>query len=340
MPAAAGRPALERGTEVTFSWQDYRDHQRGGATFLGGARRPTRAGLTYRLQVSQSATITDGNAIDDVTVDQTTYTAPPNLSRRATSGGGSRPSTRTATGSPGRTPQVHQGDPGQTSTPRPTGPSTPTAPFPAFGSHVSSGEFPFRWTADDFDVTWKLEVYKNDDTTLSTANRVLIDHVEAGRLRPRPSLPPSSQPYRWRILRYDVTGAEARGRWSDLGRFYVDPSARVLTGPATGATSSSRTVRARLGCLPRGDTQATRYAVEIRNVGRHRVSRRLVDSATPGRRPDFPTGTYSWIGHRVRRQQQRDGHQPLADVLRRGFGGRPRRSPSIHTPGGPWSAAR
>ena len=31
--------------------------------------------MTYRIQVAQSATITDANAIDDQTVDQTTYTA-------------------------------------------------------------------------------------------------------------------------------------------------------------------------------------------------------------------------------------------------------------------------
>ena len=41
----------------------------------GGTRAPYQTARSYRLQVAQSATITDQNAIDDQTVDQATYTA-------------------------------------------------------------------------------------------------------------------------------------------------------------------------------------------------------------------------------------------------------------------------
>ncbi len=70
----AQRTRPRRGTEVTFSWEDYRTTN-AGVTYFGGASPSHQSAQRYRLQVAQSATITDGNAIDDVTVDQTTYTA-------------------------------------------------------------------------------------------------------------------------------------------------------------------------------------------------------------------------------------------------------------------------
>ncbi len=66
--------STQSGTQVTFSWQDYRATN-AAVTYSGGAAPSHQSGFRYRLQVSQSATISDANAIDDVEVDQTTYTA-------------------------------------------------------------------------------------------------------------------------------------------------------------------------------------------------------------------------------------------------------------------------
>ena len=119
--------------------------------------------------------------------------------------------------------------------------------FPAFNSHLSSGEFPFRWTSNPYDVTWKIEVYKDDDTTLSSGKRVFSTTSKQAAFVPPASLPPSTLPYRWRIIRYDATGDENKGRWSDLGRFWVDPAPVTLVSPSSGSTSAPERRRAEVG---------------------------------------------------------------------------------------------
>ncbi len=106
--------------------------------------------------------------------------------------------------------------------------------YPAQGQHVT-GAFPFKWTGQPFDVSWKLEVYKDDDTTLSPAKRVVnATPKQAAYVAPN-ALPPSDLPYRWRIVRYDGTGQDNKGRWSELGSFFVDKDQVTLSSPADNA---------------------------------------------------------------------------------------------------------
>ena len=149
---------------------------------------------------------------------------------------------RTATGSPGRTPASStKATPGRQPLPRRAsrpdrrpdsvpdlGARQPTARRPA--SSRSAGR---RRTSTS---TWKIEVYKNDDTTLSNGNLVLDAYVEAGRLRPArgaaavdAALPLAGAP-----LRRDAAPRPS-GRWSDLGRFCVDTRPCRLAGPDNGA---------------------------------------------------------------------------------------------------------
>ncbi len=167
--------------------------------------------------------------------------------------------------------------------------------FPAFNQHVTSGEFPFRWTANAYDVTWKIEVYKDDDTTLSAGKRVVSATSKQAAFVAAASLPPSTLPYRWRIIRYDATGAENRGRWSDLGRFWVDPAPIALVGPADGTVQPPNGVVLRWDPYAVGELQASKYSVDIRNASNQSVGSVSATSANAWSPiVNFPDGTYSW----------------------------------------------
>lgn len=291
--------SVETGTQVTFSWQDYRTTN-AGVTFAGGAAASHQSAARYRLQVSQSATITDGNAIDDVIVDQTTYTAYAKTYPegdlwwrvQAIDADGNRLAWSDVRKLVKQTPAANL-DP---TTPVPDDGVVDPGAYPVFNSHVTSGEFPFRWTSQKFDVTWKLEVYKDDDTTLSAGKRVLSTTTKQAAFVPAASLPPSTLPYRWRIIRYDVTGAETRGRWSDLGRLWVDPAPVTLESPASGSQVAPNGPVLRWDPYAVGLTQATRYSVDIRNGSGSSVGSVSNTAATTwAPTVNYPDGTYTWI---------------------------------------------
>ena len=79
-------------------------------------------------------------------------------------------------------------------------------------------------------MTWKLEVYKDDDTTLSPAKRV-VSRPQAGGVRRRTALPPSDLAYRWRIVRYDATGQDNKRPLVRAGPFFVDKDPVTLSSP-------------------------------------------------------------------------------------------------------------
>ncbi len=285
--------STQTGTQVTFSWEDYRTTN-AGVTYAGGAAPAHQSGLRYRLQVSQSATIQDGNAIDDVTVDQTTYTAfldtypEGDLWWRvqAIDAKGNRLAWSDTRKFTKATPATIL---------NPADGTVDAGAFPAFNQHVTSGEFPFRWTANAFDVTWKIEVYKDDDTTLSSGKRVVSATSKQAAFVPLVSLPPSTLPYRWRIIRYDATGDENKGRWSGLGRFWVDPSPVNLVSPSTGSIQPPNGVLLKWDPYAVGELQASKYAVDIRNASNQSVGSVAATSANAWAPiVNFPDGTYTW----------------------------------------------
>ncbi|HEX5089726.1 MAG TPA: Ig-like domain repeat protein [Nocardioides sp.] len=286
--------STQAGTLVTFSWQDYRTTN-AGVTYAGGDAASHQSAQRYRLQVSQSATISDANAIDDVTVDQTTYTAFGSTYPegdlwwrvQAIDAKGNRLAWSDTRKFTKQTPATVL---------NPTDGVVDPGAFPAYNSHVSSGEFPFRWTSNDYDVTWKLEVYKDDDVTLSAGKRVLQTTVKQAAFVPPASLPPSTLPYRWRIMRYDATGSENRGRWSGLGRFWVDPAPVNLDSPASGSLLPPNGVLLKWHPYAAGGLQATSYSVDIRNASNQSVGS-VSSTAANAWAPtvNYPDGTYTWV---------------------------------------------
>ena len=99
------------------------------------------------------------------------------------------------------------------------------------------GTAPLRWKPQAFLGSYDVEVYRDDDSTFSTGNRV----VSATRVKTTAyvtaPLTPSSSAYRWRVRRPDAT--DNAGPWS-TGRFFVRSRVLALLLPAPGAPARQR----------------------------------------------------------------------------------------------------
>ena len=290
--------------EVTLQWEDY--YVTNQATVapddvLDVEQPPYQTAKLYRVQVAQSATITDGNAIDDRMVDQATYTAYTETYPegdlwwrvQAVDSDGNRLAWSTTLKLIKRTPAAN------------LNPETPTVPAdaeratvdpkasPAFNTHQAAGIALFQWTAETFDSTWDLEVYRNDDTTASAANLVFKTVSKQAAFASPSPLAPSSEPYRWRIRRTDVAGQP--GRWSDYGRFYVDYAAVSLTSPAEGDSLAPNGASFSWAPYSSGGLQATRYVIDVDPTSGGTNPGGVTTFATAWELPtNLVTGSYTW----------------------------------------------
>jgi hypothetical protein len=287
------------GDEVTLRWKDYHLTNESTSPTYGGQTPPYQTAYRYRLQVAQSATITDANVIDDVTVDQATYTAftktypEGDLWWRVQAIDGSN--NRLAWS---ETRKLIKATPAANLNPLPT--LTPERDDvdpearPAFDSRQTAGSTLFRWSAEDFDASWELEVYKNDDTVPSTGNLVFRTVTKQAAYVPATPLPPSSEPYRWRVRRTDVGGKA--GRWSDLGRFYVDPLPVQLTSPSDQAAVQPMGTTFRWASYGNAAARASKYTIDIEPVTSGATNPGAVTTAaTAWSSPaNLANGTYTW----------------------------------------------
>ncbi len=288
LPAA---DSVERGSEVTFTWEDYRDTN-AQAFFAGGASSSHQSAKSYRLQVSQSSTITDNNAIQDVTVDQATFTSftrtypegdlwwrvqalDDNDNRLAWS-----PTRKFSKATP-----TNNLDPTTTvANERPLDGSA----FPSFGSHQPAGSTTFAWSAYDFDGTWQLEVYKNNDTTGADGSLVLRRDVYQAAFSADEPMPASSEAYRWRVRRVDVNNNMAA--WSDWGSFFVDPASPVLDSPANGGVQAPNGLLFQWQPL----VGARNYRVSLLSGGGDELQADNTAATAWAVPRTVPTGTYRW----------------------------------------------
>ncbi len=286
--------------EITFTWQDYYDTNQATAAPYGGSAPSHQSGKRYRIQVAQSATITDANAIDDQLVDQATYTAFTNTYPegdlwwrvQAIDARDNRltwSDTRKivkATPAPNLDPTV------AAPVERPT---VDALARPAFNSHLSAGPVTFQWSAETFDATWDIEVYKNDDTTLSAGNRVFADTARQAAYAWTEPLAPSSEAYRWRVRRTDVRGKP--GRWSDFGRFWVDPLPISLSSPADTAVIDPNGMAFTWTPYASASTaQASKYVVDIDPLGGVGFNPGPVTTVATTWTPTqaMPSGSFTW----------------------------------------------
>ncbi len=240
-----------------------------------------------------STTETFGNLIDVREVDQATYTSPDTYPEgdlwwrvQAIDGNGNGLAWSQTRRLRKATPVANLDPaPNPTATERPIGYDVTT---PSWNQHLTSGGKAFTWTAAHFDGTWNIEVYRNDDTTLSSTNRVLSLTTRQAAFTWSEFLPPANEPYRWRIRRTDVNGKDAQ--WSDFGRFYVDGVNLQLTLPSAGSVEQPNGPLFRWAPV----AQAASYKVEVKGVSNTTsIETRTVASswATTG---NLDNGTYQW----------------------------------------------
>ena len=211
-------PVTDASGSVTFRWSDYLATNQ-AATDPSTGEHPGQAAAAYHLQVSDTETFT--RLLDDVEVDQTTYTAfaktyPEGVlwwRVQAVDGSGN---------------DLTWSQPQRFTKASPT----PTALGPT-GGQVVAGVQPFRWLPTDGAKLYDVEVYRNADTTASPGNRVAyarnVRQTAFAFDRPLQAL---GTDFVWRVRRSDFSGHDSA--WSIWHRFRVAGPAPVLVSPASG----------------------------------------------------------------------------------------------------------
>jgi hypothetical protein len=259
-------------SEVTLSWDDYFDTSQATTWDETGEVGP-QAGQQYRIQVDDSPTFS--TPLDDVKVDQTTYTAVKKLYPegqlywrvQAIDGDGKSLSwseTRAF---------VKRSDPAVLSSPIDSAPVSGTAAF--------------RWEPQPFNSAYRLEVYKNNDTTFSATNRVFFKDVTTTAYSWDQPIPASNQAYVWR-----VRGKDAAGNWlpwSQTGRFFSTGASPSLLEPADGNLESAN------GPLFSWTSVAgaSNYQIEVRTATGQWLKTATVASAY-ATISSVPNGTLTW----------------------------------------------
>jgi len=235
-----------RADDITFTWQDYYDTN-ASVPYAGGAAKSPQTAQKYRIEIS--ATNTFGTLLDYREVDQPTYTPfdgtlpEGNLFWRVQ-----------AIDAEGNhlqwSPVWHVTKDSQ----------AVTLTSPVGGAQVG-GATPFRWTPHGSAASYTVEVYKFDDATFSSANRVFTATTKQAAYAWSKYLPTSGSAYRWRVRWIDADNHP--GPWSAAGRFFVQPGLVSLTAPANGVYQPAAAPY--LAWQP--VATAAEYLVEVRRSG-------------------------------------------------------------------------
>jgi len=216
-PSVSGLVASNvNGTDITFDWQDYVLANNVASLWRG--QTGTQSAMTYQVEVDNDPSFS--SPVDVAEVDQTTYTAPDQLypegtyfwrvqARDAEDNGLTWSPVQTFTKS---SPAV-----------------TPSSPV---GGALVPGTTPFRWAAQAFAAAYTVEVYKNNDLSFSTANRIFTATVKTTAYAPASPIPASNAPYVWRVRRQDASNNP--GPWSNPQTFFSTGVAPNLLAPKAG----------------------------------------------------------------------------------------------------------
>ena len=265
------------GTEITFSWADYFDTNRSASWPQTGEQRPQTA-KQYRIQVNNVESFA-GTLVDERLVDQPTYTAFDKLYPEgplfwrvqavdSDDNGLAWSDIQSFTKS---SPQVSLQSP--------------------VGNNVVAGTTPFRWTPQAFASSYDLEVYKNDDATFSTANRVISKSaLKTAAYAHTDPLPAASSAYRWRVRRTDAKGN--KGPWSASGRFTVSSGVMSILSPTPGG--SQPPTGPVLQWAPLDDARNYTVAITPLSAGGTSVSAQSTVASAYAAQVNFVTGSYQW----------------------------------------------
>jgi hypothetical protein len=243
--AAVGSPA------VTFAWHDYRDTS-GATTWPGGSGTATsyQSAKQYRLQVGTDPTF--ATTLEDVKVDQTTYTAPTRLYPEGTLYW--------------RVQAVDGDDNGLSWSPtRSFTKATPAPTLTAPLGGAAAGETAvLSWQPKAYAASYDVQLYKGGDTALSPSNQVFnATGVKQPAYVWNKPLPAAGSPYLWRVRAKDAFGNY--GPWTAVSlpatSFTVSGATPAMTSPAAGATVPTGQVVLRWNPVPRAAT----YQVNVQS---------------------------------------------------------------------------
>ena len=229
---------------VTFRWADYRETNL-AVTDPDTREQPHQTGESYRIQVSDTETF--AKKIDEIVVDQTTYTAFSKMYPegqlwwrvQAIDGNGNDLTW---------------------STPRRfTKASPPPLPIGPANGQVVSGIQPFRWLPGSFAKYYDLEVYRNADTTASSSNLAArASNIRQTAFAFDEPLEALGTDFVWRLRKSDASGNKSA--WGAWQRFRVGAAVPVLASPA----SARKVTNARLLFSWRAQPQALSYLIQLR----------------------------------------------------------------------------
>ncbi|MFN8191483.1 MAG: Ig-like domain-containing protein [Nocardioidaceae bacterium] len=272
--------------EVTFTWRDYLETNQDPTAFPSVEPTgindvdPTTEAVQYRIQVSSDANF--DTVLTDKTVDQMTFTSydatypeGPIYWRVQALDNNKSPDNRLTWSSVGHLVK-----------------SSPTVTLtePLSGAQVS-GSVPLRWEPLPYAASYDVEVYANNDTTGSSANKVDSGNVLQPAVSWIKPMSVSSANYTWRVRPVDVKGR--KGSWTDLAdpaaKFYVVGDTPVLTAPGPAELVSAND--ALFTWQPASG--ATTYKYERRMVGAARMAETVTTPAL-GWAPKSELGDGEW----------------------------------------------
>ena len=272
-PAVTGLRSSDRaGVEISFDWDEYYASNM-ATTWLG--EHSNQSAKTYRIQVDNEPSF-QAPLLDNQVVDQTTYTAFDRLYPEGTLYW--------------RVQALDEEDNGLTwSAIQSLTKESPAVQLqaPVDGGSVA-GTAPFRWAAQPFAASYTVEVYKNNDRSFSTVNRLFTATVKTAAYAWTEPIPADPAPYVWRVRRTDAEGNP--GPWSAPSTFNSRGAAPVLTSPANGSWQPGAGALFSWTDVP----GAASYTVTATSGS----GSRLVSVTTPGNAyattKAIATGSYTW----------------------------------------------
>lgn len=281
-PEAAGLAVSQTGDKVenqaVFTWADYLDTNK-LAKYPDSGSVPSegswQAAKQYRIQVSTSPSF--ASLVDNQLVDQTTYTAFDRTYPEGTYYW--------------RVQAVDAANNGLTWS------STQTfvkqSPAPVLAAPTSdeptSGLDAFVWNPTNFAGSYTLEVYRNNDTNWSPANRVFTFTGKQVAYAHSTPLPASASAYVWRVARLDADNRP--GQWSSTGRFFSKGATPTLTAPAAGTNLGGHNPYFAWTSVP----GAVTYRFERRAKGSSTLAENITTSATSWASLQvIPSGVWEW----------------------------------------------
>jgi hypothetical protein len=265
---------LKCADDIAFSWRDYHATNQ-DVQFAGGTAPSHQTAMKYRIEISDSASFT--KTLHYQEVDQPTYTL---FSETLPEGDlWWRVQAIDADGN-----KLAWSDPAKVT--KASGGVDLTAPVDGV---AVPGDTPFSWEPQQHASGYRIEVYRNDDSTYSSSNLAFAADTKLASYVAAKYLPASPTPYRWRVRWVDASIKQ--GPWSDGGTFRVVPGVVQLTRPASnGYVPHNGPV---LSWTPVGT--AAKYLVTARLVGSTSPIVNVTTAATSyATTTNLASGVYEW----------------------------------------------